>query len=209
MDKNYYEILEINNNASQEIVEKAYKTLAKKYHPDLQEGSKKIEYEEKLKKINEAYEVLSDPEKRANYDTTLPKTSISAEDYETLYRQKEYMKQRITRMEQQQQQNDYQSNQTFSNKSNTNNQNYQEQINNAINKAYHDAYIQDLKRRGYKIKYKKSWRDYVAAFMTILVLIIIFSVLLQIPPIKNYFIELYNSNILIRTIVDVFFGFFN
>ena len=63
MNENYYDILEINKNASQEIVEKAYKTLVKKYHPDLQEESLKPEYEEKIKKINEAYDILSDPEK--------------------------------------------------------------------------------------------------------------------------------------------------
>ena len=42
--KKYYEILEVDKNASQEVIEKAYKTLAKKYHPDLQQGSKKQEY---------------------------------------------------------------------------------------------------------------------------------------------------------------------
>lgn len=68
MDKNYYEILEIDKKASTEIVEKAYKTLVKKYHPDLQEGTKKQECEEKLKLINEAYEILSNPDKREKYN---------------------------------------------------------------------------------------------------------------------------------------------
>ena len=100
MKKNFYEILEIDLNASPEIVEKAYKTLVKKYHPDLQNGDKKAKYEEKLKVINKAYETLSDPEKRKAYDETLP-GHVSAEEYENLRRQKEYMKDRITRMEQQ------------------------------------------------------------------------------------------------------------
>ena len=65
MNKNYYDILQINRNASPEIIEKAYKTLAKKYHPDLQvdDFNKKIS-EDMLKQINEAYEILSNPEKR-------------------------------------------------------------------------------------------------------------------------------------------------
>ena len=58
--KNYYEILEVDKNASQEVIEKAYKALAKKYHPDLQQGQAKHESAEKMKIINEAYEVLSD-----------------------------------------------------------------------------------------------------------------------------------------------------
>ena len=47
--KNYYEILEIDRNASKEIIEKAYKTLAKKYHPDVQEQNQKKIAEEKMK----------------------------------------------------------------------------------------------------------------------------------------------------------------
>ena len=58
MEENYYDILQVNKNASIEIIEKAYKTLVKKYHPDLQEGNLKEKYEEKIKKINEAYEII-------------------------------------------------------------------------------------------------------------------------------------------------------
>ena len=70
--KSFYEILEINENASQEIVEKAYKVLVKKYHPDLQtDPSKKQECEVKIKEINEAYETLSNDELRTQYDNEL------------------------------------------------------------------------------------------------------------------------------------------
>ena len=54
MNKNYYDILQVNQNASPEIIEKAYKTLAKKYHPDLQPEENKKQAEEILKDINEA-----------------------------------------------------------------------------------------------------------------------------------------------------------
>ena len=66
MKENYYDILEINKNASPEIVEKAYKTLVKKYHPDLNKDDPTAA--EKFKECNEAYSVLSDPDKRAKYD---------------------------------------------------------------------------------------------------------------------------------------------
>ncbi|BCD67814.1 molecular chaperone DnaJ [Nitratiruptor sp. YY09-18] len=66
MDIDYYEILEVDRNASFEEIKKAYRKLALKYHPDRNPGDK--EAEEKFKLINEAYQVLSDEEKRALYD---------------------------------------------------------------------------------------------------------------------------------------------
>ena len=85
MNKNYYDILEINRNASPEIIEKAYKTLAKKYHPDLQDEANKKASEEILKQINEAYDILSDPAKKRAYDENLNNTEISQEDAQKIY----------------------------------------------------------------------------------------------------------------------------
>ena len=65
-EKDYYKILGVSRNATQEEIKKAYRKLALKYHPDRNPGDK--EAEEKFKEINEAYAVLSDPEKRAQYD---------------------------------------------------------------------------------------------------------------------------------------------
>jgi len=61
--EDYYKVLGINKNASQEEIKKAYYKLAQKYHPDKKDGN-----EAKFKTINEAYQVLSDKEKRAQYD---------------------------------------------------------------------------------------------------------------------------------------------
>ncbi|HEC21740.1 MAG TPA: J domain-containing protein [Chloroflexi bacterium] len=63
--KDYYKILGVSENADQKQIKKAFRKLARKYHPDV---SSSPEAEEKFKEINEAYEVLSDPEKRAKYD---------------------------------------------------------------------------------------------------------------------------------------------
>ncbi len=66
--RDYYEILGVPRNASTEEIKKAYRRLAMQYHPDRAPADKKKEYEEKFKEISEAYAVLSDPEKRAQYD---------------------------------------------------------------------------------------------------------------------------------------------
>ena len=87
MEQNYYDILEVSKNASPEIIEKAYKTLVKKYHPDLQIAEEKNKYEEKIKKINEAYDILSNSEKRKNYDLNLKNTEISIDNYNALYQE--------------------------------------------------------------------------------------------------------------------------
>src|SRR3989344_4635577 len=63
--KDYYEILGLQKNASKDEIKKAYKDLAKKYHPDL---NKNKDAEEKFKEISEAYAVLSDDQKRGQYD---------------------------------------------------------------------------------------------------------------------------------------------
>ena len=63
----YYEILQVTENASDEVIKMAYKALAKKYHPDTFEGNKAVA-EEMMKKINQAYTILSDPIKRKEYD---------------------------------------------------------------------------------------------------------------------------------------------
>jgi len=65
--KDYYKTLEVPKTASQEEIKKSYRKLAMKYHPDHNKGDKTAEA--KFKEINEAYAVLSNPEKRKNYDT--------------------------------------------------------------------------------------------------------------------------------------------
>lgn len=69
--KNYYEILEVNPKASDEIIKKIYKIKIKKNHPDLFQGEEKKKAEEITKELTEAYDILSDTQKRKDYDIEL------------------------------------------------------------------------------------------------------------------------------------------
>ena len=64
--RDYYEVLGVDKNADADTLKKAYRQLAKKYHPDVNPGD--AEAEKKFKEASEAYAVLSDPDKRARYD---------------------------------------------------------------------------------------------------------------------------------------------
>ena len=64
--RDYYEVLGIDKNADEAAIKKAYRALAKKYHPDMNPGD--AEAEKKFKEASEAYAILSDPEKKRQYD---------------------------------------------------------------------------------------------------------------------------------------------
>lgn len=228
MDKNYYEILEVDRNASPEIIEKAYKTLAKKYHPDLQDDIHKKEAEETFKMINEAYETLSNPEQKSLYDQKLEDTIVSQDKYDEMYQQNQALRNKLNDLQQHMyNENTYSPNanefindttnplynhnnnsQNFNSTSQTEqykrNLKYEQQINQARRQAYHDAYIQDLKNRGYKIKYKKTFSDRIKDLVALLIFIGIVLILWQIPFVKNFFMDIYNNNPLIQLFVNIF-----
>ncbi len=224
MNKNYYKILEVDSNASPEVIEKAYKTLAKKYHPDLQEESQKESAGEKLKEINEAYEILSNPESRANFDKILLDTTISSEDFNKIANENKQLHEELNNLKYN---NNLRRDSNYSNQ-NLNNFNIEEQIElerirqeeyqkqleyesqmqAARKKAYYDAYIQDLKNRGYKVKYKKTPRDLFKNFIALILTLFILFLILQLPFVKSFFIDMYNENTLIRTITNIFINLF-
>lgn len=196
--ENYYEILEVSPNASKEIIDKAYKTLAKKYHPDANSVDKKLWAEEKFKKINEAYEIISDIEKREEYDRQLKMQQeqylIQNEDlknrYEKLCEQNQMLKNELANLTTNTQNNTYVSN----NREEAIYNNMQEQINQrvtqSVNKAYYDAYIQRMRDYGYRVYHKKTlkerMKDLLSIAIVIIVIIIIVFILWQIPAFRNY-----------------------
>jgi molecular chaperone DnaJ len=68
----HYETLQVSRSADPEVIEKAYRALALKYHPDRVADQERPAATERFQRITEAYSVLSDPARRAAYDLTLP-----------------------------------------------------------------------------------------------------------------------------------------
>ena len=225
MYKNYYKILEVDSSASPEVIEKAYKTLAKKYHPDLQEESQKESAGEKLKEINEAYEILSNPESKAKFDQMLSNTTISSEDFNKIANENKKLHDELNNLKY----NSSNFSDKFRQDNNYNDTNlnnftreqqieferrkqeeyqkqleYEDQMQAAREQAYHDAYIQDLKNRGYKIRYKKTPKDLFKNFVALILTLFILFLILQLPFVKSFFIDMYENNHLINTIVKIF-----
>lgn len=82
--KDYYKILQIERTATPEEIKKSFRKLAKKFHPDVNKNNKKAE--ELFKEINEAYSVLSDENKKAEYDNKL----LGKEEHRTGFRQTDF-----------------------------------------------------------------------------------------------------------------------
>ena len=199
--KNYYEILEVDRHASQEVIDRSYRVLVKKYHPDLQQGVNQQESAEKMKIINEAYDTLSNEQKRVQYDEKLEyeemnNQAVLREQQERIMQENYELKQQLQR----QYSNNYQpQGNTIDNMSRVLN----EQINQARRQAYNDAYIQDMRNRGYKIRYKKSLKDYFKAFIALVLTIFVLFLIYQIPFVKNFFAELYQENDIFKAIVNI------
>lgn len=213
--ENLYDILEVSRKASKEVIDKAYKTLAKKYHPDLQTPENKQMAEEKMKKINEAYSILSDDVKRANYDKEL--------EEEENNNQKVYTPQQNTYENDSYNDNYYSDSNANYNNTDTNDwqQNFQKlskreqaklrrKLEKDANKEYRRQYEQFFYNLGVgRIKHKWKLKDFITIFLVIVALVIIFLILWAIPYTHNWMISLYEENLFIRIIVNIFIGIFN
>lgn len=222
-EKTLYEILEVSENASPEIIEKAYKTLAKKYHPDLQEEANKSRAEAMMKKINEAYDVLGNEEKRKTYNAELE----AKREQEELERQSTQGFQGYDGNIQYQ--NGNYANNVYNNasylNSNANNQNanynyekerlkyekklqaeklkQRQKMQDNLNKEYQNAYENYLRSLGYKIKHKWTKENTRDLLITIGILIVVFAILWFIPPTHDWLVNFYESNVILKTIVDI------
>lgn len=211
--KTLYEILEVSENASKEIVEKAYKVLAKKYHPDLQAEGDKQEAEKKMKQINEAYEVLSDEEKRKEYDLKL--TQERSKEEVQKQSQTEYYQNQYTQPYQTQPMSEKEYREALKRQyqERREEQERQRQMQEQYEQRYQQAYEGYLRSLGYKIKYKWTWKRFRDLMITIFIIIVICTILWFFPPTNKLIMDFYNSNSIIQAVIDtignVFKGIWN
>lgn len=215
--KNYYEILEVDVKASKEIIDKAFKILAKRYHPDTQPEDKKKWAEDKFKELNEAYEILSNEEARKNYDIELDYEENSMlealvnknEELKSLVielqNELEYEKERNLHFSQSHSFNYNFTNETMNNKTNIGN------INNNIAQNTSYTYYRPTNTYNKKsIKYNKEnlIKDFIAFIITIFCIIAIGFLLWKIPFTNKILVDLYTENQHIKAVVDMFLKIF-
>lgn len=184
--KNYYEILEVDKNASEEVIEKAYKTLAKKYHPDLQNNS---DCQDKMRQINEAYEILSNDFKRREYDEKIKRQSVSIEEYNRIIQENNRLKKDLKRVVNQREMSQ--------------NQGRLEEM--SIMQRYYEQIKKATKQPQMRYERKKtkiSLEKIRKIVIYIAILIGIGLVLAIVPFTRKFFINLYNNNVIIKLLVD-------
>lgn len=213
--KTLYEILEVSENASKEIIEKAYKVLAKKYHPDLQAEGDKQEAEKKMKQINEAYEVLSDEEKRKEYDLKLTQERRKEEvqkQSQLDYNQNQY-RQHYQAQTKPMSEKEYREALKRQYQERREEQERQRQMQEQYEQRYQQAYEGYLRSLGYKIKYKWTWKRLRDLLITIFIIMVICTILWFFPPTNKLIMDFYNSNSIIQAVIEtignVFKGIWN
>ncbi len=201
--KTLYEILEVSETASDEIIEKAYRVLVKKYHPDLQATANKIKAEGMMKEINEAYEVLRDEQKRKEYDAELARKREEE-------RQKAENKQEQYQPTSNNLNTDYEYNKAkdmelrkYKERLKKQEEKMKKQMEQKMQNNYEEQYYEYLRGLGYNIKKRWTWGKTKALFLTIIILIIIGTILWFIPPTHDMLVSFYESNSIVKTIVDI------
>lgn len=210
--KNYYKILQVDKDASPEIIKVAYKLLVKKNHPDLKEGSEKQIAEENIKEINEAYDVLSDPSKKSEYDLNLINEFISQEKYNEIINENMNLKKELNYFNNLYNKNNYAKRQysnmydnTWAKKyTQTNSQNNYNANSNNINKNnYNNQHTNynNINKNNFKFNLSEKLKTFIAVVLTFLIIFVI----LNIPFIKEYILNYLGSGYLIFFIAIIVF----
>lgn len=170
--KNYYQVLEVNENASLEVIEKAYKVLAKKYHPDSWPDSKSYWAEDRFKEITEAYQTLSNTELRKDYDMQIGINNSYESKYTDLYNENEKLRQEVNSMKIRNKSKEYKEN-SEKNESNSYFKRYSTTIKNLINTEIN------------KPQEERS-KDLKALLLTIVIVSILIFVFWKVPFLHNF-----------------------
>lgn len=186
---NLYEILEVSEKASKEVIDKAYHVLAKKYHPDLQQGEAKQKAEEKMKQINAAYEILGNDEKRKEYDAKLEAKRLEERQISEQRKQEEIQ----YKQEQKQQtinEEDYEYNNA-------------KKLQEEMNRAYANAYNNYLRSLGYKVREPWTFKKFINLLKVLGILAIAILIIWIFPPTHKMLVDLYTNNNVIKAIINV------
>lgn len=213
--KTYYDILEISRYASKEVLQRAHKVLVKQYHPDLEKDpKKKKEKEEHIKKINEAYEVLSDTNKKKEYDlkvfgpTQTTSTTSTPKSTTTRTTSKDYVDTDLA-----EELNNERSDDAYADILNQELRKAQERINEEERQIrenlrhYERQYLRGL---GYTVREPVNWRRIGITILSVITLLVLIWLIYLIPPIKNKIDETMATDsalgILFKIIKSIYIG---
>lgn len=171
--KNYYKILEVNENASYEVIEKAYKVLAKKYHPDIWPKDKIYFAESKFKEITEAYNILSNYDLRSEYDAKMGFNNSSYNAYNNLYDENQKLRKELNSMKIKNESKKY--------TDNLNNKNVESE---SYFKKYASAIGTLISNESKKPAEERS-KDLLALCLTIIIITILIYVFWKVPFLNN------------------------
>ena len=203
--KDYYKILEIDKDASPEIIKVAYKLLVKKNHPDLKEGKEKKQAEEKIKEINEAYDILSNPAQKEEYDKTVISDSISVEQYKAILTENKNLKKELSFLK-----NNY--NQSY-NRTNYTKTQYTNMYDNDNTINYNNPYSQNNAANSdnnssnnlhFFSNFNESIKTLIAIGITFLIMFLVF----QIPFLNNLLLNIFSSGAIFIIIIVVAFYYY-
>ncbi len=206
-----YEILEVSENASKEVIDKAYRVLAKKYHPDLQTEENKKNAEIKMRQINQAYEVLSDDVKRKEYDQSLLSKREEKNNYTNTQNgqasySENYYKQNQNTMSAQEIEQERRYRDMQRRKYEAELQRKSQQMEKQMQEQYQNAYYNYLRSLGYKIKEKWTWKKTKKLFLAIIIFIATIGILWVIPPTHDIMLNLYEENKAVQILADIAIG---
>lgn len=224
-----YDLLEVNEKASKEEIEQAYEKLILRYHknPKLTE-QENANNEQILNKLKIAYDILVDDEKRAKYDKDLAKkraeeliknVSVSKEEPEKPVEVKQTpVENKTPEVKQEAKVEDEEvelSEQEKNEIKKSAEQEFKENLKRAkkaeeeYNKAYNEAYNNYMRKLGYKVKEPLTLKRFLNTLIFIVATIITCFIFWLIPPVRNLLIDLYNENIVIKSLVDIIKMLFN
>ncbi len=217
--KTYYDILEVSRYATDEVINRAHKVLVKRYHPDVQKDSEsRKKAAEEMVKVNEAYEVLSDKDKKAKYDKKLEleeqrkNMQNSSNGYGVYNTNNRSSKKNNSNINRNAGQN--------VNKSMVNIQNNQaeeeierqrrliEMQGDAIRENMRQQYYNQLRSMGYTIKEPFSWKKAKRIVILIIALIVINFLIFNIPFLANLMSDLEFSNPILAIFIRILRGIF-